>query len=274
MGKFNLSKLAKGARTGAVKHAPAILTVIGVAGFVATTFDAVRATPKALKAIEEEKERQNRILADEAYENGNDIVEQIDKLRPIELVRVTWKFYIPTVALGLASMACLIGASSVHHKRNAALATVYQLSQTALSEYKEKVIETIGEEKEREIQDKVAEERLKKNPVANNEVIIVEQGNTLCYDALSGRYFKSDINKIKSAVNEVNKTLLDDMYISLNEFYDEIGLSHTSLGNQLGWNVNKGLIDVYFGSHITEDGQPCVVLNHSKAPEYGYSSLY
>jgi hypothetical protein len=162
----------------------------------------------------------------------------------------------------------------VHHRRNAALATVYQLSQTALNEYKEKVIETVGAEKEKEIQDKVAEEHVKKNPVVNNEVIIVEQGNTLCYDAVSGRYFKSDMNKIKSAVNEINKTLLDDMYISLNEFYDEIGLPHTSLGNQLGWNVNKGLIDIYFSSQITEDGTPCLVLNHDKAPEYGYSSLY
>lgn len=268
MAKFNLSRVANGVRTVLVKRAPEILTGVGIAGMAGTAVWAVSATPKALRLIEEEKERQNAVLADEGWET------RVEKLRPAEVIKVTWKCYIPAVSLGFASAACLIGASSVHLRRNAALATVYQLSQTALNEYKEKVIETVGVEKEREIQDKVAEEKVKKNPATNNEVFIIEKGSTLCYDAISGRYFKSDINKIKSAVNEVNKTLLDDMYISLNEFYDEIGLPHTSIGNQLGWNVNKGLIDIYFSSQIAEDGTPCIVLNHDKAPEYGYSSLY
>lgn len=274
MAKLNLSKVANGVRTVLVKRAPEILTGVGIAGMAGTAIWAVAATPKALRLIEEEKEKQNRLLAGEACENGIECEDQIEKLRPVEVIKVTWKCYIPAVALGFASAACLIGASSVHLRRNAALATVYQLSQTALSEYKDKVIETVGAEKEREIQDKVADDKIKKNPVTNNEVFIVEKGNTLCYDAISGRYFKSDMNKIKNAVNEVNKTLIDDMYISLNEFYDELGLAHTSIGNQLGWNVNKGLIDIYFSSQIAEDGTPCIVLNHDKAPEYGYSSLY
>ena len=78
--------------------------------------------------------------------------------------------------------------------------------------------------------------------------IITDKGNTLCFDSLSGRYFKSDIDKIKRAVNNLNRELTYDMYVSLNDFYDELDLDHTKIGDELGWNLDDGLIDVYFGS--------------------------
>ncbi|MFR8351429.1 MAG: DUF6353 family protein [Blautia obeum] len=45
------------------------------------------------------------------------------------------------------------------------------------------------------MKDAVAKDKVEKNPVVTREVIITEKGNTLCYDAISGRYFKSDIEK-------------------------------------------------------------------------------
>lgn len=254
MGKTNLATIAKDIRKFASKRSPEIMTGIGIAGMITTTILAVRATPKALELIEEQKEE-----------------ESVDELSSFEVVKVAWKPYIPAMVTCIASTACLIGASSVNTKRNAALATAYKLSETALTEYREKVIETIGEKKERIVRDKVAEERVKKNPVSKNEVIVTGNGKTLCFDPISGRYFMCSIETIKKAENTLNKQMLHDIsgYVSLNEFYDELGLDHTSVGNDLGWNTNQ-LIDIDFSSQLNDNGEPSVVLDYLVAPKCDY----
>lgn len=254
MRKPNLANLMSNTRQFVSKRSPEILTGIGIAGMITTTVLAVRATPKALQLIEEKKNE-----------------DWVDDLSPLEVVKAAWKPYVPAAVTGIASVACLIGASSVNAKRNAALATAYKLSETALSEYREKVIETIGEKKEKTVRDKVAEERVKKNPVSKNEVIVTNNGTTLCFDPISARYFKSSIDKIKRAENELNKQMLHDIsgYVSLNEFYDELGLDHTSVGDDLGWNVDR-LIDISFSSQLNDNGEPSVVLDYLVVPKYDF----
>lgn len=258
MNKPNVAKFFKHAQLVVSKHSPEILTGLGIAGMITTTVLAVKATPKAIKLIEDYKEAM--VLDDE-------------KITAVEVVKVAWKPYIPALVLGATSTACLIGASSVSAKRNAALATAYKLSETALSEYREKVIETVGERKEKGIREKVNEERIAKNPVSKSEVIITEKGNTLCYDALSGRYFKSDIEKIKKAVNEINRVMLLEMYVSLNDLYDELNLEHTNVGDTLGWHIDDKLIELDPSSHIADDGTPCLVMDFTVRPHYNYDKL-
>lgn len=254
MGKTNLATIVASTRQFVSKRSPEILTGIGIAGMISTAVLAVKATPKAMELIEEKKRE-----------------EWLDKLSPVEMVKVAWKPYIPAIVTCVTSTACLIGASSVSAKRNAALATAYKLSETALAEYREKVIETIGEKKERTVRDKVAEERVKKNPVSKNEVIITGNGKTLCFDPISGRYFMCSIETIKRAENILNKQMLHDIsgYVSLNEFYDEIGLDHTSVGDDLGWNTDK-IIDIDFSSQLNDNGEPSVVLDYLVAPKYDF----
>ena len=141
------------------------------------------------------------------------------------------------------------------------------------SSYKDKVVETIGENKEKRIRDKVAKKKIEENPVTQNNIIMTGNGDTLCCDMFCGRYFKSDIEKIKKAVNIINKKLLSYGYLSLNEFYDEIGLPSNDLGEELGWNINDGLIEVYFGSHLTDNGTPCLTIEFENAPTYNYDKI-
>lgn len=259
MKKPNLTKSMKHAQVMLGKKSPEILIGLGIAGFFATTVLAVKATPKAVKLIEKKKEELE--------------LEPTDKLKPTEVVATCWKCYIPTVIAGATSATCIIGAQSVNARRIAALTTAYKLSETALTEYKDKVIETIGEKKEKLVRDKIDQDHIDKNPVNNKEVIVTKTGETLCYDSLSGRYFKSDIDEIKKAVNELNRRMLNDMYISLNEFYDELGLNHTAIGYELGWNIDDRQIEVDFSAQIAEDDTPCIVVNYGVAPKYNYSHL-
>lgn len=255
MNKQDFARFFKNAKTAISAHSPEILMGIGIAGMVTTTVLAVGATPKALKLIEKAKQ-----------EIGT------DTLTPAETVKVAWKCYIPAAVTGVSSIVCLIGSSRVNAKRNAALATAYKLSETALSEYKEKVVEVLGEKKEQAIRDKIDQDHLDKDPVSKKEVIITGRGSSLCYDYQSGRYFDSDIESIKRAVNEINRRMLVHDYVSLNEFYDELGLAHTRTGDELGWRIDRGYIQEQFSSGISEDGRPCLVLSYSVAPQHDYSS--
>ena len=252
----NVSKLVKGAKVFASRHSPEILTGIGIAGMVTTTILAVRETPKALMLIK-----------DAEYEKKE------GSLTVAEKFKACWKCYIPATVTGVASITCLIGASSANLRRNAALATAYKLSETALTEYREKVVETFGEKKEQLVRDKIDKDRLEKNPVSNNNVIITGNGDSLCYDSLFGRYFNSDIDKIKRAINELNREMINGMYVSLNDFYDQLNLDPIEIGDDLGWNIDDGLIDIDFGSQIASDGRPCVTISYTIAPRYGYSKF-
>ena len=256
MNKPNVSNFIKGVQAFTTKHSPEILTGIGIAGMVTTTILAVRETPKALM-----------LIRDAEYEKKE------GSLTAAEKFKACWKCYIPAVVTGSVSIACLVGASSVNLRRNAALATAYKLSETALTEYREKVIETVGEKKERLVRENIDKDHLEKNPVTNNNVIVTGNGDTLCYDSLFGRYFNSDIDKIKRAINELNRELIMDNYVSLNDFYDCLDLDHIEIGDDLGWNVDDGLIDVDFGSQLASNGRPCITLNYTIAPRYGYSKF-
>lgn len=255
MSKPNFQKIFKNVKSGLSRHSPEILTGIGLAGMITTSVLAVRATPKAIRLIEDAKE------------------EKQENLKPIEIVKVAWKPYIPAIVTCVVSASCIIGASSVNARRNAAIATAYKLSETALTEYKEKVIETIGEKKEKTIREQIDKDHIEKNPASKNQIIMTGRGETLCYDTLSGRYFKSDLEQIKRIRNDLNARLISEMYISLNEFYDELGLDHTVLGDDLGWNMDDGLLELDFSTQLSDDGRPCIVINYTPAPKYDYYKI-
>ena len=253
----DLANVAKNVQTFMVKRSPEILTGLGIAGMFTTVVLAVKATPKALRNIEDLEE------------------EGMIPIPKIEIVKSCWKCYVPAAVMGLTSAACLIGATSVSARRTAALAAAYQISETALTEYREKVIETIGEKKEKLVREKVSEDRVEKQPVTKSEVFITNKGDTLFLEPLSKRYFKSDIELIRKAENKLNKEMIQGIsgYVSLNEFYDEIGLDHTDLGDDLGWNVDK-LIDIEFDPTITDDEKPCLAMHYVYAPRYKYNDLF
>ena len=237
------------------KHSPEILTGIGVTGMITSTVLAVKATPKALELINDKK-----------YDLG-------DELTVMETIKVAWKPYVPALVTGVVSASCIIGASTVNYKRNTALATAYAISESTLVRYRDKVIETIGEKKEKEVRDKVAQDEVSKNPVANTQVIIASKGNTLFRDSLSGRYFKSDMNSIDKAINEINRQINLQHYASLNDYYYEIGLDPVKTGSYMGWNIDDGSIVKCISSCITEDDQPCIVVDFNVAPRYDFDKF-
>lgn len=238
------------------KHSPEIFTGLGIAGLVGTAVLAAKAQPKALALLEEAKE------------------EKGEELTIVEKVKTSWKCYIPAVTTGVASVVFLVGANNIHARRNAAIATAYKISEVALTEYKNKVVETIGEKQEKVIREEVNKDRLAQNPVVQSEVVVTKKGGTTrCYDHSSGRRFMSDRLAIEKAVVRLNERMFQEMWISLNDFYDEIGLERTSTGEILGWTISKGRIELQFDSQLDTDGEPCLVVDFANAPYYEYDKI-
>lgn len=261
MSKQGLSKIARDVRLSLSRHSPEILIGMGIAGMLTTTVLAVKATPKALQLIEIRKEEL-----------------EVEELTPLETVKTTWKCYVPAVISGTASAACIIGSNSVNVRRNAALATAYKLSETAFSEYRDKVVEVVGEKKERTVRDKVSEEQIKNHPVSKTDIIVTGKGHTLFFDPLSSRYFYSDLEKVNRAINSLNHQMICDAFdagVSVNDLYDELGLPPTMTGDSLGWKVSGGLIEIYPSAQMADEGsehegEPCIVMNFTTPPRYDF----
>lgn len=240
------------------KHSPEILTGIGIAGMVVTTVLAVRATPEAMRRIEiKKKEESNK------------------KLTVAQTVQAAGKYYSPAIATGAASIACIIGASTVNKRRNVALATAYSLAETSLRNYRDRVIEAIGEKEEQTILRKMDSDSVHKKKtqdVANVEIANIQHGELKCCDIAFDRYFYSDRCEIERALNEINKRMTygGETYVSLNEFYGELGLKPMEIGDMIGWNINQGMLDIEFDSHLLNGQQPILVMRYSRPPVYEY----
>lgn len=239
-----------------LKYEPEILTGLGIAGFITTAVMSAYAALSARQCIENEKKRLSK-------KEGLEVVELTKK----EEIRASIKSYIPPIIVGLASTGCIIGGMSIKHKRYSALATAFAVTEAAAKNYQEKVIEMIGKRKEETIRNEIVDSKISNDerPINQKNVIITQCGKMRCYDCMSDRYFESDIEKIKRAVNELNYRMRSDMYISLNEFYDEIDLPETTLGNILGWNIDHGYIELDYSSHLSPDTVPCLAIDFSKA---------
>ena len=249
---IRLASLAGAARKLVVDNAPTILTAMAVVGVGTTAVMAVKATPRALKIIEVAQSKNGDIL-----------------LTPQEKLRLIAPCYVPASVVGIGTMACIIGANSVHLKRQAALISAYSVIENRFQDYQTKVTEAMGKNKEQKVRDELAQDQVDKNPVSSSQVIITGNGNVLCMDSLTDRYFESTYEKIKRAENELNFKLRDDMYASLNDFYEMLGIKRTGMGDELGWK-NEKMLEVRISTTTTDDMRPCLVLEYSVEPIRDY----
>lgn len=274
MNKPKVNKYFKMATRVLKKRSPEILTGFGIAGMVTTTVLAVKATPKALTLIQDAEIEK----VDVQVKEGKGPDELVKTLTPAEVVKVAWKPYIPAVLLGTASVACLIGANSVHTRRHAALYSAYKLSETALTEYKDKVKEIVPEKKVKEIKQKLAEDKV--DSIVKNEdckeqkakVIVSNDGDTWFVDPFTNGSFLCTETKIREAIVDLNYRLMDEMFVSLSDLYDELGLEHTQNSDEIGWCIDDGKIRPDFSDAIVKNGKAYVVMDFLKRPEYGYDN--
>ena len=250
--KINVKKIAKTAVNKVVEHGPSILAGIGVTGFLCSIGMAVKATPKAEEKIEEAKAELD-----------------VEELTPVQTVKATWRCYVPTAIVAGCSAVSVFAGNHISGRRNAALAAAYTVTDQAYREYKQKTQEVVGEKKEKQIRDEIMQDRVNRSQVADTDIIETGLGTTICYDSLSGRRFYGDRGRLERVANEFNRRLRYDSYLSLNEWYDELNLPHIKLGDDLGWHIDRGYVELEFGSILVGD-TPCVYVEYSVQPREFY----
>lgn len=233
------SSLLSNAVKNLKQNSPGILTVLGITGLVGTAYLAGKA----------------------GYETAKKLEDTDPNMLNQDKVKLVWKLYIPPVASGVVSLACIVGASKSHANRTAAAAAAYSITEKAFSEYKGKVVEQIGKTKEQKIRDEIRQDQVISSKVGK-EIIILGKGHVLCCELYTGRYFRSDMELLKRAENVLNQRIVNDLYVTMDEWYDIVGLSSTSHACDIGWNSDR-LVELEFSSVFSEDGEPCLAFDYS-----------
>lgn len=242
--------MAKHVERVAVDNSPAILTAVGVTGTVTTAIFASKASFKAADIIREMESEEG--------------TPEDPKQRLVERTKATWQLYIPAVGVGTATIACIVFANQIGTRRAAAMAAAYSMSEKAFTEYREKIVEKIGETKEQEARDEIAQERVERNPLGS-QVIVMNDREVLCFDQYTGRYFNSTMETIKQAQNRINYRMIRENYASLNDFYDYIGLEWVPTGDDLGWNSDQ-MLEISFTTVLSDDQRPCIAIDFHTVP--------
>ena len=241
---MSISTIFKSITRAITNHAPTILAGVACAGVVSTTVMAVKATPHAQAAIQVVKDK---------YED-----EPVPRK---ELLKAAIPYYVPTFISAGVTIGCIAGSRKLSAKENTVLASLASTSNIALREYQQKVIEKLGEQKEREVRDEIAQDHVTQNPVTTSEVIVTNKGNSLCRDEMSGRYFLTSYDELHRIENRLGRQVLNEMWATFNDLYCELGLSPTAIGDDIGWDPDH-MPEFMLSATVADDGRPCLVLNY------------
>ena len=220
-------------------NSPEILTALGVSGVVTTAYLTGKASYEAARNEDTYPWTSNK-----------------------EKFKECWKLYIPAAISGVVTIGCIIGASKANGRRTTAAVTAYSLTERAFSEYREKVVEQIGKGKEQKLRDEIIQNHVTNAPPSSKEVIIAGTGHILCCELHTHRYFRSDMETLRKAENQINSKIVHNFYVTLEEFYDLINLPYTSSSSNLGWDSDK-LLELQFSTVLSEDGEPCLAFDYN-----------
>lgn len=271
MGAFkNAKKTINEVKKTLDHNSPTILTCLAVAGLIATGITAYRMASTADEIIARKKKELDETEPNETEKKKEIVIQAAKELAPVVL---------PTVLMGSATAACIIGSNHASKKKIAVLSTAYTLSEKTVKSLNEKMVEVVGEKKTSDIKDAIIKDTIGAAPEelanANKEEIDpkVVSANTpmardvLCKDIYSGRFFWSTYEKIQIAINRLSSDCQTEMWIGLNDLYSEpeINLENVPMGDDLGWNVDdldRGQLPIEIRALLTDDGYPCLCLDY------------
>lgn len=254
--------LLKLAKAGLIKHAPQIATGVGLGLIFAAGVRAIQKTPEAVELIEKKKEEEKK-----------------EELTVVETVQATWKCYIMPFIMFIIACFLILEGQRVSTRRAVAAATACSISDNMLQQYQEAAKAVVGEKKEEEIRAEAAKMKVNnKPPIESDQITSTGKGTALCYDELSKRYFWSDPDAVRKAILTLNERIMDEHYISLNDYWSELGLPETTVGNLVSWCIDKDKLDPDYECVVVQDGPykgwPCLVISFYCGPEYDYSDRH
>jgi hypothetical protein len=216
------------------RNSSTILTCAGAVGVVATSVMAVKATPKVLTLIEKAEK------------------EKGDKLTKWETVKVAGPTYIPAVITGAATIACIFGSNVISKHQQAALMSAYALLDSSYKEYQKKVDEVYGEDAGKQVRAEIAKDKY------TGDNVLSDDNSKLFYDFFSGRYFESTMERVLKAEYEINRALYVNYSVSVNEFYEALGIMPMPEFEDMGWSCGQ-IEEMYWHNWIEFDHEETIL---------------
>lgn len=225
------------------KASPKLLFVGGIVGVVGTTVLACKATLKLEDVLDE---TQKNLDIAKSLEHS-DYSEQ-DRVKDKTYIYIRsgvaiGKLYAPAIALGTLSICALAGSHNILTKRNVALTSAYAAVEKSFAEYRKRVEDELGPDREREVRYDVKEEKSKDESGKN--VTVKRPGDPSQYARFFDEYSTSwsrtpeyNFLFLRCQQNYANDKLLSRGHIFLNEVYDMLGIERTKAGAVVGWVVS------------------------------------
>lgn len=250
------SRLFNNAGLQIKKHSPEILLVAGIAGTIASTVLACKATTKAGKIIEEKNKMVEQIHT--VMESGNIDYTEEDSKKDLTITYAQMgvkllKLYAPAIALGALSITSIVAGHNILKKRTVALAAAYAVVDKGFKDYRKNVVSRFGEEidkelryniKAKEIEVETVDEKGKKK--TTKEIVNVLPEGTLSqyseyarfFDAASANFEKDpeyNLMFLRRQQDYANEILRSRGHLFLNEVYDMLDIPRTKAGQVVGW---------------------------------------
>ena len=239
------------------KHSPEILLAMGVAGIIVATVKACNASRHVDDVIEDHNDALTEIK-DAEEEKGFVDIQQHRKDVAFAYGNTAIKFvklYGPSVAIGGASLLLIFKSHDILRKRNIALAAAYKAVDEAFKQYRKRVIDELGEVKDRHFRFGTTEEVAKitetgedgktKTVKVKGEAVDPEV-NPLNRYSQYAKYFDEsckawekdaeyNMTFLRIQQQNANDLLNSRGHVFLNEVYDMLGIPHTKAGAVVGW---------------------------------------
>jgi hypothetical protein len=265
------------------KHSPEILMAVGVVGTVTSAVMACKATTKLSEILDETKESVDQVHDVKSNPMFTDIYSEKDAKKDLTIIYTQAglklvKLYGPAVALGVASISCMLASNNILHKRNAALAAAYASAEHGFKEYRNRVIERFGKELDHELKYDIKAKEVEETVVdENGETKVVKKTVNVVGDPTAcspyARFFdetctgwerdaEHNLFFLVQCQNYANDKLRSQGHLTLNEVYDMLGMQRSQAGMVVGW-VYGGEGDNYvdFGIHDVHNEQKRLFVN-------------
>lgn len=233
------------------KHSiPTILSVLASAGVVGTAVMAVLKTPEAMKRLEDAKK---------------------DRLTKTETFLVIAPVYLPAAGMAAGTITCIMGANVLNKKAQASLISAMALADRSYKEYRQKVINMIGEDGDKEIIAEIAKDKLKNvdldEPLYDDEALF--------YESYSDQYFTAKFKDVREAAYHINRNMAIKSYVTFNEYLSFLPVKKKEIpgGKEIGWDIVEGYdmygytwIDFRYDKTTLEDGMECWIISYPFMP--------